>query len=104
MDDIPSVSFIGPPSLTSLVQTAQAQQVASKQKDGERAKAEGPKRREDRLDLRVADAEHADAIRRLPSNDSEEAESEHRRQQIPHPRRAKDDDADDPPAHIDVTA
>ncbi len=83
------------------MQTAQAQQAASKQRDSERAKAESPRRREDRLDLRVADTEHADAVRRLPSNDSEEAESEHRRQSMPH--RATNEDQL-PPPHIDVTA
>lgn len=76
------MSSIGPPSQTSLVQAAQAQQTAARQRDAERAKTDSTHERRDRVDWRVTDAQAADAVRRLPRNQSEEAESEHRRQQM----------------------
>lgn len=73
------MSTIGSPIQTSLVQAAQAQQNASKAKDRERAVTEQVRRHQDRVELRVAETESADAIRKLPSNDSEQAEDEHQR-------------------------
>lgn len=74
------MSSIGSPIHTSLVQAAQAQQNASKAKDREKAVAEQVRREQDRVELRVAGVEAADALRKLPSNDSEQAEDEHHRQ------------------------
>lgn len=71
------MSVIGSPIETSLVQAAQAQQTASKSRDKEKAQTESGRRFQDVVELRVAGMESADAIRKLPSNDSEQAESEH---------------------------
>ena len=60
---------------TSLLQTAQAQKVAAAERDREKAAAR-TKRADDQVDLRVDEVEDPDAIRRLPKNESEEAESD----------------------------
>jgi hypothetical protein len=95
------------------VQAAQAQQVASKARDKQRASSESERRFKDVVELRVAGVEAADALRKLPSNDSEQAEDEHRRaalrrQQQEHQERlaaSQDDGGDDVPSqHIDITA
>ena len=73
------MSTIGSPIETSLLQAAQAQQVASKKRDRERAgEAESGRRLRDLVDLRVAGVEETEAPRDIPENDSEQAESEHR--------------------------
>ena len=61
-----------------MIQAAQAQQVASKARDREKAATERGRRLQDQVDLKVAGVESADAIRKLPNNDSEQAESEQR--------------------------
>ena len=94
------MSFIGSPIDTSLLQTAQAQQVAAKARDRERAITERGRRRQDFVDLRVAGTEASEAIRKLPQNDSEQAESEHESQD--HPPRKRRDDEEHP--RIDVRA
>jgi len=71
------MSVIGSPIETSLLQAAQAQQTASKSRDKEKAQTESGRRFQDVVELRVAGTESADAIRKLPSNDSEQAEREH---------------------------
>ena len=71
------MSVIGSPVETSLLQAAQAQQTASKTRDKEKAQTESGRRFEDIVELRVAGLESSDAIRKLPSNDSEQAEEEH---------------------------
>jgi hypothetical protein len=79
------MGIIGSPIDTSLLQAAQAQQVASKAKDSERAARDASARRfKDMVELRVAGVEAIEAIRKLPANESEQAEEEHR---------AHDDDA-----------
>lgn len=111
------MSVVGSPVETSLVQAAQAQQVASKARDKQRASNESERRFKDVVELRVAGVEAADALRKLPSNDSEQAEDEHRRaalrrQQQEHREKLADaqqhtgdgGEEDDLPQHIDVTA
>ncbi len=73
------MSVIGSPIETSLVQAAQAQQVAAKDRDREKASKESAARRfQDIIDLRVAGVEGAQAPRQVPANDSQQSESEHR--------------------------
>jgi hypothetical protein len=79
------MSSIGSPIDTSLLQTAQAQQSASKARDREKATSDGARRFQDMVELRVAGLETAEAVRRLPPNDSEQAESEHQAQGSPSP-------------------
>jgi hypothetical protein len=93
------VSSIGSPIETSLLQAAQAQQMASKARDREKAVTEGARRHEDMVDLRVAGVETEDAVRRLPRNDSPEAGIEHRSQERMQPQR----DVPDRP-RVDVQA
>jgi hypothetical protein len=90
----------GTPIDTSLLQTAQAQQAASKARDKEKA-AERNRRFQDLVDLRVTGAESDQAVRKLPSNDSEQAETEHQSQS--QPQGLPPQDEDDRP-HIDVQA
>jgi hypothetical protein len=93
------MSVVGSPIETSLLQAAQAQQTASKARDRERATAESARRFKDLVELRVAGTESSEAIRKLPQNDSEQAESEH----DAHDQGAKTPPEPDRP-HIDVTA
>jgi hypothetical protein len=98
------MSVIGSPIETSLLQAAQAQQAASKARDKEKAARDSAARRfQDIIELRVAGIESADALRKLPSNDSQQAESEHQSHDLPHRRDAEDDSAE-PGAHIDLKA
>jgi hypothetical protein len=71
------MSVIGSPLETSVLQAIQAQQVASKARDREKAESSSGRRFEDLVELRVAGVQTAEAIRRLPQNDSEQARSEH---------------------------
>ena len=87
----------GTPIDTSLLQTAQAQQSASKARDKERSVSERDRRFADEVELRVAGVESAEAIRQLPQNDSEQADAEQRARD----KRRPDDSAD---GRIDVTA
>ncbi|MDY7107691.1 MAG: hypothetical protein SYC29_03550 [Planctomycetota bacterium] len=70
------MSSIGSPIDTSLLQAAQAQQQAAKGRDREKAATESARRFQDLVDLRVAGMETAEAVRRLPQNESEQAETE----------------------------
>ena len=63
---------------TSLVQTAQAQQVASKDRDRKRADADDAVLREDRIELRVDGVEDTEAARRVPDSASEESRDDAR--------------------------
>ena len=99
------MSSIGSPILTSLLQTAQAQQVMSKTRDRERAVTDQARRFQDILDLKAAGVEEIEAIRDLPSDDSEHAEPE--RQAADEADKAAEDeqtedDADRP--SLDITA
>lgn len=69
------MSMLGPVE-SSLIQAAQAQQVAGKARDRERAALERQRRLQDQLDLRVAGVEAADVVKRLPGNGSEQADEE----------------------------
>ncbi len=92
------MSTIGSPIHTSLVQAAQAQQVASKARDRERAEAERTQRYTDMLDLKVAGVVSDEAARELPRNDSEEADHDREaRKQLVQPN-------DDKDSRLDVTA
>ncbi|MGI9014062.1 MAG: hypothetical protein ACR2GY_07420 [Phycisphaerales bacterium] len=97
------MSTIGSNIETSLIQTAAAQQQAAKARDKERARRNESAREADSVELRVAGVEDAEAIRALPENDSEQAESEHRHELHDQPRKRNDNDADEAPPHIDVT-
>jgi len=96
------MSSIGSTPLeTSILQASSAQQVASKAKDKERAATEQARRQQDLVDLSVAGVETSEAVRKLPRNDSEQAEAERDRDgdrgTAPPP-----DDGESP--HVDVTA
>ena len=91
------MSSVPSPLHSSLVQAAQAQQTASKTRDRERAATDRAQRFTDQVELRVAAVESAEAIRHLPQNDSEQADSEHRAK----PDHAKPDDDN---SHVDLTA
>lgn len=93
LDDISLMSVLGPID-TSLLQAAQAQQVASRARDRERADRENAARRfRDMVELRVANVQSAEALRKLPANESEQAEEEHRAQDHDH-------SVDDPEEHL----
>ena len=94
------MSVIGSPLNTSLVQSAQAQETASKTRDRERAANERTRRYADQLELRVAGLESAEALRQLPQNDSEQADHEHEAKDQRPQNRADDDQRQ----HIDVKA
>lgn len=94
------MSVVGNPLETSLVQAAQAQQTASKARDKEKAAAESARRFQDLVELRVAGVESPEAIRKLPQNDSEQAESE-AHPELPQPQHNEDEDD---ATHVDVTA
>ena len=94
------MSIGGSPIDMSLVQAAQAQQTAAKARDKERALSERTQRYTDQLDLRVAGMESAEALKRLPRNDSEEAGAEHEAKG--HRERTNNDGEEDRP-RIDVT-
>ena len=71
------MSSIGPsPILSSLIQTAQSQRVASGARDRERDEQRIRKEAEDQFELRIAGMDSEGAVRKLPQNDSEEAEVE----------------------------
>ena len=95
------MSSIGSPIDTSLLQAAQAQQQAAKARDREKAITESGRRFQDLVDLRVAGLETAEALRRLPQNDSEQAETEQESKNRA-PLQMPADDEERP--HIDVQA
>ncbi len=86
------MSSIGSPIDTSLLQAAQAQQAAAKAKDRERAATETGRRFEDLVELRVAGVESDEAVRKLPHNESEQAETEHEAQSQPNSPPPDDED------------
>ena len=75
--DILDMSVIGSPLETAALQAIQAQHVASKARDREKAQSASGRRFEDLVELRVAGLETADAVRPLPQNNSEQERSEH---------------------------
>jgi len=95
------MSSIGSPIDTSLLQAAQAQQQAAKARDREKAATESGRRFQDLVELRVAGMETAEAVRRLPQNDSEQAETEQESKSQPQGyERGEEEDR----PHIDVQA
>lgn len=71
------MSVIGKPLDTSALQAIAAQQVASKARDKEKSQSASGRRFSDLVELRVSGVETADAVRALPQNNSEQANSEH---------------------------
>jgi hypothetical protein len=70
------MSVIGSPIETSALQAIQAQQVASKARDREKAESSTGRRFNDLVELRVTGVESIDAVRSLPQNDSEQSHTE----------------------------
>lgn len=87
------MSVIGSPLETSALQAIQAQHVASKARDKEKAQSATGRRFHDLVELRVAGLETAEAVRQLPHNDSEQAQTEH-----------ESGDGNPPQPHIDLKA
>lgn len=77
------MSTIGSPLTTSILQAAQAQQVASKSRDREKAATETKQRYKDQVDLKVAGVETDSAVRPIPHTESEQSEQEHRSHNLP---------------------
>ncbi len=92
MSSIPSASA------ASVIQAAQAQQVASKARDRKRAEETKTQRDDDLVDLKVKGLESAAAVHDLPSNDSEQGKAEHEsKDNLP-----KDENSNQKP-QIDIT-
>ena len=72
------MSTVGASIVGSIVQAAGAQAAAAHAKDRERNAMERDRRYDDLLDLTVHRTEGPEPVRRLPSNDSEQAGQEHR--------------------------
>ena len=89
------MSTLGPLE-TSLLQAAQAQQVASRSRDRERnARDLASRRFRDLVELRVVTVEAAQAVRPVSANETEEAAEEHRADGGPDVQ---------PPGRVDVQA
>ena len=97
------MSVIGSPIDTSLLQTAQAQQAASKARDKEKAESDRPRRDRDRVELRVSGLETIAAVRKLPQTSSEESDVERDGREQGSPPSARSGDEEERPG-IDVQA
>ena len=97
------MSVIGSPIDTSLLQTAQAQQAASKARDKEKADSNRPRRDRDQVELRIAGLETIAAVRKLPQTNSEESDVERDGRDQRSPLLARSGDEEDRPG-IDVQA
>jgi hypothetical protein len=75
------MSVVGSSLETAALQAIQAQHVASKARDKEKSESASGRRFNDLVELRVAGLETADAVRPLPQNNSEQAETEHQSHQ-----------------------
>ncbi len=71
------MSSIPSSSAASVIQAAQAQQVASKARDRKRAEETKTQRDDDLVELRVKGLETSEAVHNLPTNDSEQGKAEH---------------------------
>jgi len=91
------MSVVGSPLETAALQAIQAQHVASKARDREKAQSASGRKFNDLVELRVAGLETPEAVRALPQNNSEQAESEHESHQSP----GRDDQ---PGSRLDVKA
>jgi len=72
------MSTVGASIVGSIVQAAGAQAAAAQAKDRERNAMERDRKYDDLVDLTVKQTEAIEPVRRLPSNDSEQAGQEHR--------------------------
>jgi len=99
------MSVVGSSLETSALQAIAAQQVASKARDREKSESASGRRFEDLVELRVAGVETGEAVRGLPSNDSEQGDQERegRKQQQAAYGQVVEEDADGRP-HVDVNA
>ena len=99
------MSVVGSSQATSALQAIAAQQVASKARDREKSESASGRRFEDLVELRVAGVETGDAVRGLPSNDSEQGDQERegRKQQQTGYGHVVEEDADGQ-QHVDVKA
>jgi hypothetical protein len=77
------MSVIASPIETAALQAIQAQHVASKARDKEKAESASGRKFNDLVELRVAGLETAEAVRKLPQNNSEQAETEHQSHDLP---------------------
>lgn len=75
------MSVFGSRLEVSALQAIQAQQVASKARDREKAESASGRRFNDLVELRIAGVETSEAVRNLPQNDSEQAQTEHEEHQ-----------------------
>jgi hypothetical protein len=80
------MSVIGSPIETAALQAIQAQHVASKARDKEKAESASGRKFNDLVELRVAGLETSDAVRPLPQNNSEQADREHQSQDRSNPK------------------
>ena len=71
------MSVVGSPLETAVLQAIQAQHVASKARDRDKAQSATGRRFNDLVELRVAGLETAEAVRQIPHNESEQAQAEH---------------------------
>ena len=71
------MSVIGSPLETSALLALQAQHVASKARDKAQSQSASGRTFNDLVELRVAGVESAEAVRALPQNQSEQAQTEH---------------------------
>lgn len=94
------MSLIGSPITASIIQAAQAQQVASKARDRKRTEETTTQRDEDLVELRIKGLESADAVHDLPANDSEQAKTEDDAKD--HQLKSKNSDKNQKP-QIDIT-
>jgi hypothetical protein len=99
------MSVLGSSIETSALQAVQAQHVASKARDREKAESASGRRFHDLVELRVAGVETAEAVRGMPSNDSEQGDQERdsRKQQQSGYARVIEQGEDGKP-HVDVRA
>jgi hypothetical protein len=99
------MSVVGSSLEASALQAVQAQHVASKARDREKSESASGRRFADLVDLRVAGVESGDALRGLPSNDSEQGDQERegRKQQQSGYAKVVDEGEDGQP-HVDVKA
>ncbi len=105
VDDKPRMSVVGSSIETSALQAVQAQHVASKARDREKSESASGRRFQDLVELRVAGVETGDAVRGLPSNDSEQGDQERegRKQQQAGYAKVVEEGEDGRP-HVDVKA
>jgi hypothetical protein len=99
------MSVVGSSLETSALQAIQAQHIASKARDREKSESAAGRRFQDLVELRVAGVESDDALRGLPSNNSEQGDQERDSRKQPQAGYGKvvDEDEGERP-HIDVTA